>query len=115
MPDLSEERLGTLERQLFLRTLILARPAPQVARRLAEAMTDLFVEAGTVLYRQGDVSDSIFFVVRGDVELTNDTDQPWVLRDRSVAGILDVLQDRPRSRTATALTDAYALVLPAEE
>ena len=71
-------------------------------------------QAGQVVYREGDASDEIFFVRRGKVALS----RGGVVHEfgpGSVIGILDVEQDKPHARTATALTDVELLSLSSED
>jgi CRP-like cAMP-binding protein len=101
-----------IERELFLRTTI-GRNLPS-ARELAELLRDVEFDAGEVIYREGDASDEMYFVQRGRVGLS----RGGVVHEfgpGSVIGILDVEQDKPRARTATALTDVELLSLSSED
>jgi CRP-like cAMP-binding protein len=111
-----------VERELFLRTTIgrdlfagtPRTPALPSARELAELLRDVAFDAGEVIYREGDAADEIYFVRRGKVGLS----RGGVVHEfgpGSVIGILDVEQDKPRARTATALTDVELLSLSSEE
>jgi CRP-like cAMP-binding protein len=71
--------------------------------------------AGTVLFREGDVSNEMYVVHSGKVELTR------IVRDRELHllyvppgeffGEMAVLNNRPRSATATVIEDAWLLVI----
>jgi CRP-like cAMP-binding protein len=101
-----------IERELFLRSTI-GRNLPS-ARELAELLSDVAFQAGQVVYREGDPSDEIYFVRRGTVGLS----RAGVVHEfgpGSVIGILDVEQDKPHARTATALTDVELLSLSSED
>lgn len=101
-----------VERELFLRTTI-GRNLPST-RELAELLRDVAFDAGEVIYREGDAADEMYFVRRGKVGLS----RGGVVHEfgpGSVIGILDVEQDKPRARTATALTDVELLSLTSEE
>jgi CRP-like cAMP-binding protein len=113
--DRSDRSDRTVERQIFLRSLNIARPLGSASKQLARAMRDTLIPAGATLYRRGDPAGEIYFVIKGEVELTLEGAEPWKLLPPSVVGILDVLQDRVRERTATALTDVHALALSAED
>jgi CRP-like cAMP-binding protein len=78
-------------------------------------MRDERFPAGAVIYNRGDPSGQIYYVMRGEIELSAPDVETWTFTPPSVIGILDVLQDRVRERTATALTDVDALVLSAED
>ena len=101
-----------IERELFLRTTI-GRNLPST-RELAELLRDVAFAAGEVIYREGDASDEMYFVRRGKVGLARGA-VTHEFGPGSVIGILDVEQDKPRARTATALTDVELLSLGSEE
>jgi CRP-like cAMP-binding protein len=108
-PRSSSDRI---ERELFLRTTI-GRNLPS-ARELAELLRDVAFDAGQVIYREGDASDEMYFVRRGKVGLSRG-EVVHEFGPGSVIGILDVEQDKPRARTATALTDVELLSLSSED
>jgi CRP-like cAMP-binding protein len=101
-----------IERELFLRTTI-GRNLPS-ARELAELLRAVVYDAGEVIYREGDASDEMYFVRRGTVGLSRG-EVVHEFGPGSVIGILDVEQDKPRARTATALTDVELLSLSSED
>jgi CRP-like cAMP-binding protein len=108
-------RRNAVEREIFLRSMALGRPPSRDNRQMGEAMREEFFPAGTVIYRVGDPSDEIYFVVRGTISLTKEGTVTRNLDARSVVGILDAIRERPHDRTATALTDVEALVLRDED
>lgn len=101
-----------VERELFLRSTI-GRNLP--TRELAELLRDASFEAGSLIYREGEPADEIFFVRRGRVALSRAGTVPRELGPGAVIGVFDVQQDRPRSRTALALTDVELLTLSSED
>jgi CRP-like cAMP-binding protein len=108
-------RRNAVEREIFLRSMALGRPPSRDNRQMGEAMREVFFPAGTVIYRAGDPSDDIYFVVHGTISLTREGTVTRNLDARSVVGILDAIRERPHDRTATALTDVEALVLRDED
>jgi CRP-like cAMP-binding protein len=109
------DREQVIERQIFIRSLNIARPTGSAAQQLARAMRDQLFPAGEVLYSRGEAASRIYYIMRGDIELSLEGAEPWTMKAPSVVGILDVLQDRPRERTARALTDVKALVLSGDD
>jgi CRP-like cAMP-binding protein len=103
-----------IERQLFLRTMVIGRAAG-AAEHLAGLMKDAYFPAGTALYRAGEACDQLFFIVRGEVHLVSPGLDPLIFGARSVIGVLDMLQDRPYSRTAVAVTDVEGLTARADD
>jgi CRP-like cAMP-binding protein len=82
-------------------------------RRVAGAVVALAIDAGQILYRQGDPADDIFFVVSGEIKLTRSGSSDWVFGARSLVGTLDVVLDRTHARTAVATATAHLLRLRA--
>jgi len=104
-----------VEREVFLRSLTLARPTGASARALAASMEDLHLPAGTVIYREGDPGEAAYFVVNGTVRLTSAGHEPWTLGAHAVVGVLDVMAERSRTRQATIVEDAHVLRLRADD
>lgn len=111
----SEETSSAIARQLFLRTFSAGVPLGSAAAQLSRVMRDEVFPARSTLYRRGEASDRIFFLVRGKVSLSLEGAPAWNFDAGSSVGLLDVLQDRPHKRTATAMTDVRALTLSAED
>lgn len=106
----------TIARQLFLRTMNPTRTIGQSsASRLVEVMQDVVLQAGSVIYRQGQAPELIYFIVDGMVALRAEGSEDWTFGDRSVIGVIDANLDRPRARTAVALTDVHLLVVRADD
>jgi CRP/FNR family transcriptional regulator, cyclic AMP receptor protein len=114
---MSAEDRGALsiERQLFLRSWAIARPLAGSIPHIASLMRDVYYPAGAIIYREGGAPEEVFFIVRGDVHLIADRQEPFKFKDRSVVGILDMLQDRPHARTAVAISDVHALVIRGDD
>jgi CRP-like cAMP-binding protein len=98
---------------LFLRSTI-GRNLPST-RELAELMRDVAFEAGATIYREGDAAEEIFFVLRGTVALSKAGGVRHEYGPGSVIGIFDVEQDKPRARSAVALTAVALLALSSED
>ena len=78
------------------------------------------ITAGTVLWHEGDASNSAAFVVEGKIEVKKATEFEdkhvivGIYGEGSVVGELCLFTDDRRAVTATALTDAWLLKLSAE-
>jgi CRP-like cAMP-binding protein len=111
----SVETSSAIARQLFLRTFSAGVPLGGAASQLSRVMRDEVFPAGATLYRRGEASDRIFFLVQGKVSLSMEGMPPWIFDAGTSVGLLDVLQDRPHKRTATAESDVRALSLSADD
>src|SRR5262245_58037414 len=110
--DRQSER-DRIERELFLRAMI-GRDVP-AARELAQQLRSFTLEAGAFLYRAGDVANEVYFVVRGSIGLSRPGGPERAFGSGSMLGIFDVEHDRPRVRSARALTRVELLALSAED
>ena len=56
------DRKTRLQRELFLRVLVLSKPSPGIARAMSEAIQDVEVAAGSTLYKTGDDPDAQYWI-----------------------------------------------------
>ena len=80
----------------------------------------LSFRAGEVIFNQGDVGDGIYIVEEGEVEITAVVDgeqgRPLSrLRPRNFFGEMAVIDDQPRSATATAVVDTVVAFVSRDE
>ncbi|MEJ7729911.1 MAG: cyclic nucleotide-binding domain-containing protein [Polyangiaceae bacterium] len=112
----AEERSGlSIERQLFLRSWMMDRPLAKSLSYLTSFMREAYFPAGSVLFREGASAQNLYFIMRGELHLVTPGEDPFRFSERSVIGIIDLLQDRPHTRTAVAVTDVSALVMRGED
>jgi len=107
--------LDTVERNIFLRAVLSGVDLGPAAGLIASVITDAYFTAGTVIYREGDSSDHLYFVVEGTVSLTREGEEPWLMDPRSVFGALDASLDQPHARTAMAVEDVHVMLLAIED
>jgi CRP-like cAMP-binding protein len=114
---MAEPALSTrISREMFLLTL--GGDAHEIGwafSRVVTSMRDVYVAAGEDVYRAGDHSDEHYFVASGEVKLTKPGAREWTMGERSVIGSLDMLHERPRTRTATATVATHLLSMPADQ
>ncbi len=110
------DRKTRVQRELFLRVLVLSKPSPAVARTMASAINDVRFAPGEAIYRRGEDPEAQWWITSGDVDLVaEDGEDPWHFGPGSVIGILDVILSRPRARSAIARTEVEAMELRAED
>jgi voltage-gated potassium channel len=78
---------------------------------VAAVVTDMRVDAGRVLMRQGDYAHEMFIVTGGELEVTRDGTHVADLGPGSFAGEMAVLARANRNSTVTAKTDVDVLHL----
>lgn len=108
-------RAISVEHQLLVRSMMTGTFGSALANQFAAVAKEVYFPAGKVIYRAGESSDAVFFLLEGRVELATPDDEPWYLGGRAVFGVLDVELDRPRDRTARAVTDVRAMRVGAGE
>ena len=87
---------------------------------LAGVIDTKTVAAGEMIFRAGDIGDALYIVRSGEVELSvrDTTGEKIVLAvvdKNEVFGELSMLDSRPRSATATGLTDCELLLLDRDD
>ena len=87
---------------------------------LAAAIDEKTLQAGETLFHAGDLGDSLFIIKTGEIELfiKDTTGQKIVLkiaRQDSIFGEISMLDSRPRSATAMALTACELFVLDRDD
>jgi CRP-like cAMP-binding protein len=109
--DLTHGRLG---REVFLASfgVALSDLEPWVVDRITSLLVDRWVSTGTILYREGEPPEDLYFMLDGAVRLSRDGVPPWILRGRWVVGAMEGMADSTRMRTATALTEFQAMEIP---
>jgi len=82
-------------------------------------MKDEQIEAGEVIYREGDRGDAVFIVKAGEVEVSRTVSGQLVrlavLRNGAIFGEMSVLRDRPRSTTVKAISPVKLLAIPKKD
>ena len=72
-------------------------------------------DAGSTLFKVGDVLDSLYIIASGEIEITDDAGvQLSILGPRNSFGERALLRNEAASRTATATAPASLILLPAE-
>ncbi len=110
-----------LSRELFMAAFGGARPDGNkvwsqnwVTDRLASLLEEEDLHAGQVIYYAGDPADYLYMVRNGRIRMSRPGSGSWIYEGRWVIGSFDVLLDRPRTRTATALSDFTIMRVRAE-
>lgn len=63
------------------------------------------VSAGEVIFREGDAGDSMYVVIDGEVDVVTANNLLETVTSGSVIGEMALIDQEPRSATATAKTD----------
>ena len=93
---------------------------PEELSELAAVIDEKKLQRGDILFQRGDFGDSLYIVKSGEIELfiKDTTGQKIVLkiaRQDSIFGEISMLDSRPRSATATALTECELFALDRDD
>ena len=78
-------------------------------------MTEVDFAAGAVIFRPGDTADTAYLIHSGQVEILAGRRRVAVLGPKDVFGEMSLVEARPRSLTALAVTPVSAVGLTADE
>ena len=113
---MSTGKLAHIESIVFLQSVdLFAFCKAEEVLRIAGITQERAVPAGEVIYRANDLADSVYCIVRGEVELTDGSGATQVRGPLRTFGAVEIVSGRLRSGSAKALTDTLLLTLPAED
>ena len=107
---------STIEKILLLRSVpLFEKLAGEDLASLARLAEVELREPGDVVFREGELGDALYVVVRGAVEIRRGDDAIARITAPNVFGEMSVLDACPRSATAVAVEHTQLLVLGGEE
>jgi HEAT repeat protein len=108
---------STVEKILLLRSVpLFERLSGEDLASLARLAVGEIREKGEVVFKEGDPGDALYVIVRGAVEIRRGADDVIaVLEAPDVLGEMAVLDESPRSATATAVDGTELLGIGSEE
>jgi CRP/FNR family cyclic AMP-dependent transcriptional regulator len=94
----------------YLRQVPLFEPlTPDELDQVAEAATDLYIDAGNVLMREGTLAHEMLIITSGTVEVTRDGEHVADVGPGGFVGELALLTHRERNSTVTTKTAIEAI------
>jgi len=85
-----------------------------VTDRLTSLLEEEDLHAGQTLFYAGDPPDYLYFIRNGRIRMSRPGSGSWLYEGRWVLGSFDVLLDKPRTRTAIALSDFHVMRIRSE-
>ncbi|MCW3092315.1 MAG: cyclic nucleotide-binding protein [Ferruginibacter sp.] len=108
MPHQPTDRLMIIEKVLVLKTLSIFKETPEnILADLAPLMQEKELEAGSVIFDEGEIGDSMYIIYKGQVKIHKGNTILAILKEKEVFGELSLLDAETRSATATANTDCF--------
>ena len=115
MPYITHDKLLLLEKVLVLKSLAIFSETPEtILSELAPLMQEEEAEAGTVLFKEGDIGDCMYIIYKGDVKIHKGSTTLAILQEKDVFGELSLLDSETRSATATANSDCFLFKIDQE-
>ncbi len=113
---MSAGQLAHIESIVFLQSVdLFSFCKAEEVLRIAGIAQEKQVAAGEVIYRANDLADSIYCVVRGEVEVSDSKRGEQVLGPMRTLGVVEILSGRLRNESVTAKTEALLLALSADD
>ncbi len=82
---------------------------------IAAISEEITVENGNILFREGDISDSMYMVIDGKVRLDREGKIVMIASHKDVFGTWALFDDEPRVATATTIEDSRILKIDKED
>ena len=100
----------TVQKILFLRNIpLFSGMPPDELSHLAGIAEEVVYPEGEVIIREGDHGEEMFLIVEGEIEIHRESKPLAVLKSHDYFGEMSILDNEPRSATATARADCLLL------
>ena len=108
--------LTTIEKVLFLQEIDMFEfTTTEDLSHIAAITEEVEYEADSIVFKEEEISDSMYVVVEGKVKLTRDGQDVMTAEKKDVFGTWALFDDEPRIVTATALESTQLLCIDKEE
>ena len=108
--------LTTVEKVLFLQDIdIFEFTTTEDLSHIAAITEEVEYNADSIIFKEEEISDSMYVVVEGKVKLTREGQDVMTAEKKDVFGTWALFDDEPRVVTATAIENAQLLRIDKEE
>ncbi len=83
--------------------------------RIAAIARERTFKAGETVYERSGAAEALYCVVRGEVQVQNDSGPPRSIGPLNTFGVEEILSGRLRGATAVATSDTLVLAIDAED
>jgi CRP-like cAMP-binding protein len=106
MPHSNIDGLLLVEKVLILKSVSIFKDTPEhILADLAPLMEEEEFEQNSIIFKEGDIGDSMFIIHEGEVKIHKGGTDLAILKEKEVFGELALLDAEVRSATVTANTD----------
>jgi CRP-like cAMP-binding protein len=108
--------ISTVEKVLFLKGVeLFGQIAGEDLSQIAQIADEVEFDHEQQIIREGELGDSLFLIITGQVRVHKGELEIAVLGERQVVGEMALLDSEPRSASVTALTDVTLLRIQQED
>lgn len=108
--------ISTVEKVLFLKSIDLFSQIPgEDLARVAQIAEEIEFEAGEQVMKEGEIGDSMYLIVDGDVHVFKGERKVVELGERECVGEMAILDSEPRSATVRASSFVRTLRIERED
>lgn len=108
--------LTTIEKVLLLQDVdIFEHTSTEDLSHIAAIAEEIAYQADDVIFKEEEISDSMYVVIEGKVKLTRGKNEIMVAEKMQAIGTWALFDDEPRVATATALETSQLLRIDKEE
>jgi CRP-like cAMP-binding protein len=108
--------ISTVEKVLFLKSIDLFSQIPgEDLSQIAQITDEVHFEEGDAIFAEGDIGDTLYFVIEGKVRIHSGADEVAVLGERQVFGEMALLDSQPRSASASVISDVTLLKIQRDD
>ncbi len=108
--------LTTVEKVIFLQDIdFFEFTQTEDLAYIAAITQEVRIKAGSMIYKEGEDSDSMYLVIDGKVRLHRGGSEIMVAENKDVFGTWALFDDEPRVATATTLDDTSLLRISRED
>lgn len=108
--------LSTIEKVIFLQDVdIFENISTEDLSHVAAITEEVEYQANTVLFKEGEISDSMYLVIAGKVRLTRGDQELLIAKEKDDFGTWALFDDEPRVATATTIEETRLLRIDREE
>jgi len=111
----SEAQFTAMQRAEILRNVkFFSRATVEELFLLAAISSEIQLKAGEDIFREGEIADALYIIIKGKVELAGSSFRE-LLGPHDAVGLYAVLADEPRYASAKVLEDTFAFKIGAQD
>lgn len=108
--------LTTVEKVIFLQDIdFFEFTHTEDLAYIATITQEVRVKSGSLIYKEGEVSDSMYLVLDGRVRLHRGGNEIMIAQSKDIFGTWALFDDEPRVATATTIDDSTLLRISKED